>query len=144
MRLWVRLFSVAAVLAASTFAARADTFSYDFSFAPFGDAFTYNSPVLIDSYSTFTPTTCIRSGASPCTSVDFDPVLGRIQINSLQGDSQFSLLPPSFFTVGTHTDQGRVLTITDNPSAVTPEPSSFLLLSTGLLGIVCTLRRRLS
>lgn len=85
MRLSVRLFSIVTVLAATTLAARADTFSYGFSYAPFNDAFTYTytSPVLITTDTTFTPTTCTIRG-SACTSVDFQPSIGYIQITPLR------------------------------------------------------------
>jgi PEP-CTERM motif len=137
------LLATLAILLASTLAAQADTFSYDFNDLgdPLGPvAFTYTSPVLISTLTDVIPTTCIVFGEA-CTDVLFDPATTNLQVhgpNVSSGYFGFDL-----FSVGVHDFDGFSMIITDNVAA-TPEPSTFVLLGTGILGLAGAVRRKRS
>ncbi len=128
--------------------ARADTFHYDYTYqnqtSTFG--FTYDSPNLITTDETVTPSTCQLY--TTCASVSIDPTESEIIFNnSFGGTLTLNNLPANFFTLGQHvyTSTGtNTISITDVPAAVTPEPSALLLVSTGLLSVAVSLRRRVA
>jgi hypothetical protein len=155
MRRFFLLLSVA-VLAIGT--ARADTtYSFsgssdmgptDFDGATF--TLTVASPITDDAY--FTPggdLTC-----NMCDTISFIPDFAGYQAITYgmsNGVYYFYFDPGSFTTYGTYEsvllgpDQEATLTVTGGslPVTATPEPSSFLLLGSGLAGFAGLLRRKL-
>ena len=96
-------------------AARADTFSYNFSNTSDGTSFTYTSLGLITVDTSITPTFCITYGEA-CSMTNVNLNQGNIFVADTHGDtSTYGALPPSFFTVGTHVanNGSSTLTITD-------------------------------
>lgn len=129
---------------ASATVADADTFHYDYSFVEpfFGTySFTFDSPTLITADEPpLTPTSCTALG-SPCNQIGILAASGEIRIygeNSLAAPG----LPASFFEVGSHTFDSSSMTITDEvDTSPVPEPSSFALLTAGILAGASRLRR---
>ncbi len=126
----------------------------------FNFAFTYLSPDLITTATTFTPDTYeLTSNGVLITPASFTVTInpnaypdgGSINVLASPYFSSYtSTLPPSFFTVGEHSiffiPVPYTLDITDIPATtattVTPEPSTLALLGTGVFGVFGTLRRR--
>jgi hypothetical protein len=134
--------------------AHADTFHYEFNAATSGGFFTYNSPTLITTATTFVPLTCFDFGES-CTTVMIDPELHVIHLNLIPAlpnnypYSEYGGASAEFYTLGFHSiPEFASMEITqfsnepDVPSAVAPEPASFVLIGTGLLSAAGMLRRR--
>jgi hypothetical protein len=148
------------VLLTAPVAVFADTFDYNYTATANGTTFaaTYASPTLL------TTTTFLSAGSpgltctvtnsfSPtCEEVIFAVLSNTIVIDYTQvifGSPFFPELddPGSagLFTVGTHSTTYGTLTITDVPAvAATPEPSSIMLMGTGLLSLAGIARRRFS
>ena len=139
-------FLAVAVMATTGAAARADTYFYDYTYqnqtSTFG--FTYQSPQLITTDETVKPLTCELY--APCSTVSIDPTESQIVFNNSSGGTlTINDLPPGFFTVGQHTSSSfgtSTISISDLPSAVTPEPSGFALAGTGLVALAGIARRR--
>ncbi len=157
MRLVIRLFA-AAVIAASTLAAHADTFQY--KIINFGDTVVFDESAILQGDTTIS--SFISSTNSSVISVEIDPTLGFCAggNDSSAGACVVFQLPDGvldiddydlpFNTIGTFTtvDGGNLhdeVVITDlGPSASpVPEPSTFVLLGTGLIGAAGVLRRKL-
>jgi hypothetical protein len=154
MILTARLIAAVAVLiSASTVTAHADSYSYSFTDttdAPSLSSFTYISPVLITTTTTFVALTCVLENHG-CSDVKF--LFGAdsfVSPASLEIDSPHETNVIDFnsaadlTTLGTTTtfDGHVILTITDLSASSVPEPSTLALFSTGILGLAGTARRR--
>jgi hypothetical protein len=142
MHLSARLLATLAILASSTLAAHADTFSYDFNDLQTPASFTYTSPVLISTSTDIIPTTCSLFGGA-CTDVEFDPANLILAINDGLHGGSATYVGFNLFSVGVHDFGIFSMIVTDN-AAATPEPSTFALLGTGILGLAGAARRKFS
>ena len=155
MRLFARSAALLAVLfTAASVSSHADSFSYSFSDttdAPNQIFFTYVSPTLITTTTTFVPLTCMVE-STPCINVTFtfdptstvDPAEISLQ-GSKTGVSDFFNSTAFLTTLGTNTAfNGHVtLTITDlSTTPSVPEPSTIALFGTGVLGLAGIARRK--
>lgn len=135
-----------------TAVARADSFKYSYADG-LGDSFTYTSAALLTTDAKIAPSSCYLTFAlgHACSFVSIDEGAGLLDLNAVLGISvMLSDLPTSYFTPGTHQDDGSTLTITDIPTetslaskpmamvagpvATTAEPSSLSLLALGAIG----------
>ena len=122
--------------------AHADTFTYNYSDTS-GYSFTFSNPTLITSDTLITNFSACNENGSPCKAIDFNPS-GDVLTLTIEGfvtNYQIGSLLSS--GVGTNIGEftGQTLIITDVPSQ-TPEPSSLMLLGTGIVGAGGMMRRR--
>ncbi len=158
----LRWLVAAAALLSASLAARADTYNYSFTDTQFGNttAVSFDEPAILTSPTEIPGADFVSSSTTfpgPIFSVLIVPLFAEdctgppdscIEVNS-SGPGADAFFPDTNLTsVGVYTfnanGETATLTITDLsvPTSVTPEPSSFLLLSTGLLGIAGAGRKR--
>ncbi len=167
MRLTVRLLTAAAVLSASTLAAHADTYQYTINLSAgitgsSGDTVVFDESALLQVDTTIYASSFISStdpsdASVEVASVEINPVLedcvngsgggpSCVQFNFLDGGSVVDFYGTPLNMVGTFTlfepDEVVITDLGPSPSSV-PEPSTFALLGTGLIGAAGALRRKL-
>ncbi len=151
MRSTPRLLAIlATLLAATTLAAHADTFTYSY-YQDAQNYFTLTTSTLVKSTTTFKSNiACSAGGYNQCTGVYVDLLNDAIGWTGFFPPQPFgpgyfaSVAIPAadFLAPGTYNVSGHTFSITDTPSSVTPEPSSLILAGTGILAMVGAARRR--
>ena len=130
--------------------ARADTFTYSLNLVGGEFAFNVTTPALVSTDTIYTSgITCNEMFYQDCRSLELNPVLGfveyRIFVRNQLGFvvnipiPTADFLAPGIYPVPT---SSGTFSIVDNPSTVTPEPSSVILLATGMAGLDGVIRRR--
>lgn len=145
------LATVALLIGACVPSALADTFTYSWYENPYS-YFTVTTPTLVATPTTFySNISCSALGYNQCTAVYVNTVNDAI--------GWFAFFPPEpfdplgifdsvaipaadFLAPGTYEVYGHPFSIVDNPSGVTPEPSSLILVVTGIFGVAEAMRRR--
>ena len=160
----LKLFGVAVFLLSSTLLARADDL-YTVSFSVEGDSGTYTfvEPSILTSPFTVNAsdlTSSVESGDvlasiflnptdSSSSGVDCfsstNGACGELFFSPPGGSGLVSLggfFGPSLTSPGSYESTSRALSVSIEPTAATPEPSSLALLGTGVLGFAGVLRKR--
>jgi PEP-CTERM motif len=154
MRLPLRILTAVSVLAISTLAAHADTFQYSILLQ--GDTVVFNEPSILQTDTIINSPDFISSTNAEITSAEIDPTAPVCSGHS-EPDSascvafqlsnnvlDFAFYPTPLNTTGTFTiEEGDdEVVITDLGPSPVPEPSTFVFLGTGILGLAGAARRK--
>ena len=151
------LLSLALAVLALPLAAHADTYTYTFTvsgatFAQYDGTSTWTESALLTSETTV-PLSAITTTVSTLTDIVIDPTSGAcpsfsltaascVQEDLTGGQWSYFHFASALTLPGTYTTGVGTLTIVDDSTA-TPEPSSLVLLGTGLFGLAAMGRKRL-